>query len=456
MSSPKFLPTTPFPDWANDEDFPAGTDPWSGGPTKVEPVGSVRDMGVQPDDQLGGQHYNWLNYRYGAMLRALVHQGMQRWTAHTVAEESSNGPGGYRTGQATNWGTKICAVNRSLGGGLGPPGFHAQRPELAAFGIEAGELAVAITGYGHHWVALDTVPATAVLDVIGDSRVASGNQQGHILATVSDDNSIRRLSNNLSGGWDSVAVGGEGHCYVLHEAGTRILVSLQTFGATTNANRIATSDDHGATWTLRNFVSQDYDGALFADDGAGLVVAIVRNRGGNASILRSTDNGTTWAFSLDLGFTDTGDLGGLAYSPVWEQFMFVNPLSGNVYTSEDGGGWVSRGGFPKAGALDLLGQLPSANGQVVNRPLACVGPTFAYCVNMLVHGASGLFQYLPGVLYTFDLGTSWHFCGFGHPQDVAKNVTNIIALGGGFAVGSAGVVYVSDPIWYPDPDVTVA
>src|SRR4051812_42245235 len=81
------LPKTPFPDWANDEDYPAGVEDWSGAPTKVEPTGTVRDAGVAPDDQMVSVHYNWLNHQYGAMLKALVHGPMNTWQGFTVSDE---------------------------------------------------------------------------------------------------------------------------------------------------------------------------------------------------------------------------------------------------------------------------------------------------------------------------------------------------------------------------------
>jgi hypothetical protein len=56
------MPTRPTttPSWATDANYPAGADPWSGTPTRVEPSAPQKGTGNTPATRPPAQHHNWL------------------------------------------------------------------------------------------------------------------------------------------------------------------------------------------------------------------------------------------------------------------------------------------------------------------------------------------------------------------------------------------------------------
>jgi hypothetical protein len=56
------MPSRPgaTPSWATDANYPAGTDPWSATPTRVEPDAAQKGTGNVPATRPPAQHHNWL------------------------------------------------------------------------------------------------------------------------------------------------------------------------------------------------------------------------------------------------------------------------------------------------------------------------------------------------------------------------------------------------------------
>lgn len=51
---------TTLKDWSSTTNYPAGIQPWSGTPTKVEPSLASAQAGIAPDQQVPAQWFNWL------------------------------------------------------------------------------------------------------------------------------------------------------------------------------------------------------------------------------------------------------------------------------------------------------------------------------------------------------------------------------------------------------------
>lgn len=456
MSDPTYYPKTPFPNWAEDDAYPAGSDPWSGGPNKIEPVEAVRDPGVQPDDQLGAQQYNWLNHAYGRLARVAAHQPLQTWQAFSVALETDNGPGAYYTGQSESpaKGYVVASLRPKLGNELE---FLPQAPFMVAFANDATGRASA---YGFHWTDVAAHPDPALV------LEAYGTSTGRLLLSLLADDRVWIL--DQFGTWTSKATGAQAadgmgsgaDIFAFHQAQDRYLASVRggLFGST---QRLAISDDDGDTWTLVDLPSADYSIVRFADDGAGVISAIATDNGDPTQLrfLRSTDNGDTWSLVNSIGWAGGTSLGGLAYSPVWGQFMFVSHEFGTVYISADGGSWTVRSGLPvrpTAATIDVAGDGP-ADVSGSTRVLACIGSVFVTTTSLFINGADGIVEKVGGVLYSFDCGTSWHFVGFSHLTSISlKPVLGVIAHGGRFLVYTLGVVFTSGVVWAPGEDLSVA
>lgn len=57
--------------WASDATYPAGTDPWSGAPTKVEPTTGKKDRGMTPETPQSAMEMNWWMGAVGDILGIL-------------------------------------------------------------------------------------------------------------------------------------------------------------------------------------------------------------------------------------------------------------------------------------------------------------------------------------------------------------------------------------------------
>jgi hypothetical protein len=54
-----------LPEWASDENFPAGSKPWNGQPTRVEPANTIKARGFAPGAKPPA---GWFNYLFGILL----------------------------------------------------------------------------------------------------------------------------------------------------------------------------------------------------------------------------------------------------------------------------------------------------------------------------------------------------------------------------------------------------
>lgn len=79
-------------DWANDETYPAGADPWSGTPTKIRPSATVRAKGWRPTYPPAAQH---LNYMFHHLINGAyngIAQRLGNWQAvYSVADVTTPG-----------------------------------------------------------------------------------------------------------------------------------------------------------------------------------------------------------------------------------------------------------------------------------------------------------------------------------------------------------------------------
>src|SRR5699024_6810415 len=49
-----------IPEWATDNNYPAGSDPWSGKPTRVQPLSTTIAQGFVPGRVPPAEWFNWL------------------------------------------------------------------------------------------------------------------------------------------------------------------------------------------------------------------------------------------------------------------------------------------------------------------------------------------------------------------------------------------------------------
>lgn len=422
----KYLPQV-LPDFSENEEYPAGVDPWSGGPTKVEPSSTIRNEGIAPNDQMAAEHYNWLNYRYGRAIKALVHGAMQRWQSSPVrveAVETVNATS-YTLQAARLAGHVVASCAIVVSDIAAAPAHHS----LAVAG-EASQILG--SSHGLRWEELEPIADTALIDLVGDMP--------GVLFALRD--SVRHIDRSVDFGENWITSTNvspaSGTLCALLVSGARVLASIQG-AADASANRVYVSDDSGATWTAKSIGSANYTITSWATNGAGTIVAYAQNAGfgGSDKILYSTNNGNTWAVGMTV--TNAVDVGTVCYSPVWDQFVVVNTEE-KLFNSADGASWATRTGF---------GFLPTST-----RAIASVGSVLCMSVELTLTTSPAV-KTLPGVVYSFDFGANWHFVPLGPTDDSALRVHTVRAHGGRFVAGARGCIYLSGVLWDPAADLIV-
>lgn len=110
---------TDIPEWSTDANFPAGTDPWSGTPTTVEPSSGQKAAGWNPSQRPPAQYLNWwqnLVYQWVAWLDSIFDSDGDLYhdTKTLVISPSS---GQATTGSDTSWTLSAATGNVSWTGG---------------------------------------------------------------------------------------------------------------------------------------------------------------------------------------------------------------------------------------------------------------------------------------------------------------------------------------------------
>lgn len=422
----KYLPQV-LPDFAEDEEYPAGVEPWAGAPNKVEPAQAERDTGVSPGDQMAAQHYNWLNHRYGRGVRVLSHSAMQTWQCFPVSIEEDVVIDGdtFSLRRPSLSGVTLgscAALINQLDGAPAHRSIIASAPDSSTkiFG----------SSYGAVWNQLTDIADTNIVDF-------AGGIPGVVFAIRLGERHIDH-STDFGETWtESTNVSpASGSFSTLLVSDARVLAAI-TGTADGTGNRVYVSDNNGTTWTAKDIGNGAYSIISWATNGAGTIVAYAQNAGfgGVDKILYSTNNGNTWAVghSADVGLQN----GTVAYSPVWDQFMVITD-DGHIYNSGDGVSWSTREGFAF---------LPASA-----KSLACVGGVFACAVKTSFVTGDPLPS---GVIYTFDFGGNWHLVNLSDMIDSDFRIRTLIEHSGRFLAGSAGKVFLSGPLWIPDADLVI-
>jgi hypothetical protein len=444
----RYLPHDLKP-WATDANFPAGANPWSGQPNKVAPSAALAATGHIPNTRLPAPIQNWHLSRLTDAGLLATYSAMQRWRSYVINDSpgATAGIGGYTSSVALGGMLNVVApYNASIGGGgvLFP-----ERQLLIAVYYNGANLAYTLGSPGGHWSNVGS-GALAALTAGGGTQPASvhGEFGDRAFFGSSQDADIVRTADSMAT-FTTDAAGGVGsfvfNFHMSHNGSKRMLAGL--WQNTNVANRIYTHDTGGGSaWTARNVPASWQVNNLavmnFADNGAGTILATGNKDG---EILRSTDNGATWA-AVTVPFNrhavNTITCYGLAWSPVHNLFMLTGT---GCAVSTDGQTWTSRSGIPARGTLT------SHNN---NHLLAAAGPVFAHVCNIdLIGGANHAVR---GIWYTLDAGLTWYLAVFGKSNDgTEEQIVGVVPYNDGFcAWDGAGHVYISDPLAMPDPIYT--
>ncbi len=308
-------------EWATDANFPAGADPWSAQPNKVEPAAAKVDVGRQPTELPPAEETNWWRSMVSRFVAHLVSMRLLNWCADYV----------YTAVSAT-----------------GAPGSGCFDQSVPAFyvGTSNGEIITSLSGVvwdddGGGAAAGPWVGATAVSDIDSDDsgrRVAVAVAGADFVEYSTTPGTWAPCTITTGPGlnWrtvesDSNASGG-GAVWLLGAAASAV-VYRSTDGVTFNAVTvtgftgtypliIASKDPNNDTWIILD--------------------------GTNAA--RSSDQGATWTTTphglLLTGPNATYRRRICAYDKATSRFVVIGlPTTGDVHYTEDNGiTWVTVAG----------------------------------------------------------------------------------------------------------------
>lgn len=345
-------------DWAEDDNYPAGADPWSGTPTKTEPSQEYKDIGFTPEDPASAQKLNHLLHVFAKTNNALAGSPALSFSGYPISTpdvriakwdpylETWYGTGGAadvfrRTQDIWTW----PASSESFAG-------EESLVNCLDFDFDDdGRILLALEGTADSFQFYDTVNWDFRVGFLG-----GGTRTDFTTSTCWDSFSDRWLQM-----WDST--------------GAALFRSDDNTAAVWSSLTPPTGLPSGARYSL----STDRNG----------VIVMQAFQGTNTYFSRSINGGVTWSSLLTkaLGFTSTITVA--ISKPIWNGRYFLAWASGStgstkVYRSPDGLAWTEIASF--VGTLRILS-------------IAALGDVWLAAVD----NASGW-----NFVISFDGGFKWH------------------------------------------------
>lgn len=365
---------SPF-DFANQGNWPAGSDFWASQPRKATLVDSQLAAGFgPPDTPVAVEEVNAM-FSFAADAQAIqCHSALRNWRSALHLLD-----GTART---------IVAARNNAASLVNAPNDKQRLPRV--FGIKAADsnkTYQAASPDGSTWAAIGKTTGTGFASGItylwaepgGPGTIALS--EGVNMVVSSDLGNSWALNNDyvvtnvLGFYWDPST----GTYYAVQTSNGKV-VRGPTYAAGTTSSLtpvVAT----GVT-SFNSVASGNY--AEFASDTNGNVVFICRANGNTFfSAFRSNDGGASWAKTQDLG----GTSGNITYNEARGLF-FMTDTAGGIYASADGATWNTHA---TTGLAFHAGP----------HSLASCGPA------LVVLSSTGPLGYW-GIVYTFDLGATWH------------------------------------------------
>lgn len=412
MSAPTTVKRLRAPyEFATAGNYPAGALPWSGNPSVVAPADSVLAAGNIPDTPVDAPTVNYLEQIRADAATVQSHAALSRWSQATGASGNDTiqfllslyPPGSVglqvrRQAALAIIGNKFATSHAYVGlsadgqnfrGGLQLDLGFADFSAIAAddFGVMFGGLTGVATCKS---VQFDSTPTVATFTPGNSNQVEAAHYSaGHYLIAAAG---AMYSSTALGGTWASNSIGSVGDT-----------VQSIVNNSCVRAGTVATV----------------------------LILAKTVASNGHRQVLRSTDDGVTWALGRDFGAVAIN----ACWSPAWGLFVVINTTNSELWTSPDGAAWTKQ----KTAAT--LATVAGGEAQIA----AC-----GFCIAAIVNHTAVSGRFLHGVAYTFDLGATWQEAYFGDlftGSDLA--IIKLISANGRLYALDAKTVYSSGALESP-------
>lgn len=361
--------------WASTANYPSGSNPWNGQPTKVAPGYTF----VTPGVPVAAQEFNFeLN---GAYLAA---------AAGVSVPGASWGPSVNPTGPI---GVTTEVLSAAVWSDLSHSWYVAGSDSRTLSGGAFSQVYSATEDGAGTEVSSSRIFVGSTIELVSCQFDGTSVFVAYIDATSHALTILRSIS---GGAWGTVFTDGTRSwlsATLLLFGGTKITC----IGGTTLGPISTSSTDGGATWG--GFLGGGAENAkVFTAQNSTTIVAFP-STSGSATYLRTTDPSVGWA--LLSGTAISGAATGFTWSPADQQFVLTTWTGSQtlVYTSPDGIFWTQVG---------TLGQ-------------------FLYKVTATASGclmAVRLSGFVANVVYSIDAGATWYWTGYKLPQNTSPDFSD--------------------------------
>ena len=312
MNQPADLPT-----FATDANYPAGTDPWSGTPTKVKPALAVTAPGHMPNTEWPSQWENWWKANVAEHLALAADAAALNWSANTVVDLTQP----FTHAKLIQFGERMAGVLNTTLGKTATGGFLSWIPGGGTYGA-AGPLTDLVTD--HTTILVTDGSLVSKTTNVGDAFSGAGT-----LANV-DANLYHKLG-YFNGVWCAMTA-------------DKLTFDADLSGTWTNGNAQIPSSWAGIH--PREIKSSPNELLILPDTSA------------SKPVIRST-NGST--FSEAGTITSPGAvIASMAYSPAKNQWAAIT-ITGKAFVSGNGGlTWTEAGTITTVSTVTHLVALGSA------------------------------------------------------------------------------------------------
>lgn len=387
---PRFIPF-----YAENTDYPAGTDPWSGQVTKVDPGLATRNTGFLPNTRPPAEWFNWFNNAVGKWLDYLADVAFMNWqfvitkdvlgAALDTANERRNGAG------VVNAAAKSFYDNVS--------GFWVITGSMTAdqiyIGTQGNIILTALAATGRKFTFGCSMGNDKGLVIIEDAPITAGNP---IVIQLLD---IVPATNSSSSLEATCVTEMQARDCVLTPTGRVVVVGGRDgqysawytddqFGTITRVDMGAKADNN-----------HNLENVLVGKDGILVAWTNANTAAGGDVLWYSEDDGVTWSARTAIGFDNI--LSG-TYIDAEETYVFATADEIKTVTGDIIAGGFVDGQSPVGNQIEVISSFGSA---------------------LLLHGVANdisLVHPRPTMFLSWDLGNTWRVVKVSLPTSTKKGI----------------------------------
>ncbi len=374
----------PIPlEWATDDNYDAGADPWAGNPTKVSPSAQTKAKGFSPENPASAQQINYLLNTFASIANAMTNALLGRWSSVQLFPATVQSTGST---SCVYWST---------------PWFNKRNRAWYQPCINGSGADLYRSRNYTDWKAVTSgVGDTFALGDVNNNE-DSANYGDMLVGSESYGSTIRKFNYNTNT-WSDVSITATNTpIQIKHDAANATWIILEVIFGGGGAIACKTCPDTTYVMTTRTLAGSPTCTAgsgrdpylVISDTG----IAVFQSTASTFNV--STNGGSTWTLVTPSIMPKTEH--SLVWVPGTQEFLFYG-TDDKIYSSSNGTSWAVKATATPFGAASAGGFINS---------MAALG-SVVWCTWYTVSGHGGLG-------YSADGGETWSFSGPASTIDTA-------------------------------------